>query len=93
LALRKIPQKPHANHAQHGNPARLWQSVTSTQQPLLEALDVLVNRASWRDSISALLLMPVIGVVKKVGGWWLGVTRRQMRARWVGGRVSGWVGG
>jgi hypothetical protein len=75
------PPPPTPPATQHGNPARLWQSVTSTQQPLLEALDVLVKRASWRDSISALLLTPVIIGLRHLGRGWLWLTRRQMRAK------------
>lgn len=67
--------------AQHGNPGRLWASVTSTQQPLLEALDVLIKRASWRDSILALLLMPVIIGLRQLGSAWLWITRQQMRTK------------
>lgn len=67
--------------SQHGNPARLWASVTSAQQPLLEALDVLVKRADWGDSISALMLMPVILGLRHVGRVWLWATRRHMRTK------------
>jgi hypothetical protein len=81
VLARPRPPPPTPPATQHGNPARLWQSVTSTQQPLLEALDVLVKRASWRDSISALLLTPVIIGLRHLGRGWLWLTRRQMRAK------------
>jgi hypothetical protein len=55
--------------------------VTSTQQPLLEALDVLIQRASWRDSIVALLLMPVIIGLRQLGAGWLWLTQRQRRTK------------
>jgi hypothetical protein len=32
---------------QHGHPGSLWASATSGQQPLLDALDVLITCASW----------------------------------------------
>lgn len=82
--MEPVSSHAHTNHTQHGNPARLWASVTSTQQPLLEALDVLIKRASWRDSIVALLLMPLIVGLRQMGAGWLWLTRRQMRTRWVG---------
>ncbi|KAI8473405.1 MAG: Ion transport protein-domain-containing protein [Monoraphidium minutum] len=65
----------------HGNPARLWGSVASTQQPLLEALDVLIKRASWRDSIVALLMLPAVMGLRQLGAGWMWVTRRQMRTK------------
>lgn len=68
--------------AQHGNPGRLWSSVASAQQPLLDALDVLIARASWRDSVAALLMVPLVVALRKLGGAWIWVTRRrQMRAK------------
>jgi hypothetical protein len=32
---------------QHGHPGSLWASATSGQQPLLDALDVLIKRGNW----------------------------------------------
>eukprot|EP00882_Tetradesmus_deserticola_P013423 GHRQ01014252.1.p1 GENE.GHRQ01014252.1~~GHRQ01014252.1.p1 ORF type:complete len:609 (+),score=264.50 GHRQ01014252.1:262-1827(+) len=55
----------------HGHPGNLWASATSGQQPLLDALDVLIKRASWRDSIVALLMWPALWGLRHLGAWWL----------------------
>lgn len=74
---------PLPRRAQHGNPERLWSSATSVQQPLLDALDVLIARASWRDSVAALLMVPLVVLLRRLGGAWIWATarRRQRRAR------------
>jgi hypothetical protein len=68
---------------QHGHPGSLWASATSGQQPLLDALDVLIKRASWRDSIVALLMWPALWGLRHLGAWWLWIWATQsLGARW-----------
>ena len=73
--------RPVYKCADHGAPGRLWASVASAQQPLVEALDVLARRAGWRDSASALLLMPVVLALRRAGAAWLWLKRRNMHAK------------
>ncbi len=58
---------------QNGNPSGLWSSADAAQQPLLEALDVLIKRSSWKDSITAVLLLPLIKGLRHLGAFalWL----------------------
>jgi hypothetical protein len=63
--------------AQHGHPGSLWSDAISGRQALLDALDVLVKRSSWRDSIVALLMWPVLWALRHAGAGWLWLWARQ----------------
>lgn len=71
---------------QHGNSQGLWQSSDKAAAPFLEALDVLIKRSSWDESIVSLLLMPVIIGLRHTGAWlprarnWL-LARRSLKSR------------
>jgi hypothetical protein len=58
---------------QTGHPGDTWTSAL-TDEPLLGALDVLIKRASWQDSIVALLLMPIILGMRHAWQLWLWAT-------------------
>lgn len=49
----------------------------SSHEALLDALDVLVKHSSWRDSIVALLIWPVLWCLRHIGASWLWLWRRQ----------------
>jgi hypothetical protein len=62
---------------QHGHTGNLWRDAISSHQALLDALDVLVKHSSWRDSIVALLMWPVLITLRYLGASWLWVWARQ----------------
>lgn len=62
---------------QHGHTGNLWSDAISSRQALLDALDVLVKHSSWRDSIVALLMWPVLWSLRHIGASWLWLWARQ----------------
>jgi hypothetical protein len=62
---------------QHGHTGNLWRDAISSHQALLDALDVLVKHSSWRDSIVALLMWPVLRSLRILGASWLWLWARQ----------------
>jgi hypothetical protein len=64
---------------QRGEPSGLWATAPGSRHasPLLDAFDVLIKRASWRDSIMAAGMLPVFVGLRHL---WLLVLRL---ARWV----------
>lgn len=62
---------------QHGHTGKLWHDAISSHQALLDALDVLVKHSSWRDSIVALLMWPVLWSLRHLGASWLWLWARQ----------------
>ena len=75
---------------QNGHPGSLWSDPVSGRQALLDALDVLVKRSSWRDSIVALLMWPVLWSLRHVGASWLWLWARQgLGLRWGQAPASG----
>lgn len=62
---------------QHGHTGNLWRDAISSHQALLDALDVLVKHSSWRDSIVALLMWPVLRSLRYLGASWLWLWARQ----------------
>ena len=68
---------------QQGHTGNLWSDAVSSHEALLDALDVLVKHSSWRDSIVALLIWPVLWSLRYIGASWLWLWRRQgLRLRW-----------
>lgn len=69
---------------QQGHTGNLWSDAVSSHEALLDALDVLVKHSSWRDSIVALLIWPVLWCLRHIGASWLWMWRRQgLRLRYV----------